>query len=215
MSMNKFRNNVLSLAGLQFSNFGFATTGIVTQINPENSSLVRVQISEAFNDQPALVTGWIPVASPWSGDGFGFFAPPSYNDLVLLIFAEGDMQSPIAGVRIFNDEDRALNVPSGELWLVHKSGSFIKLTNDGKLGLNGNVEIDLASVTINIAATAQCKINAPSVNIGVASDPFFTLMMSNFIAFFNSHIHTTPDGDSGPPITPADSTYATTATEAN
>lgn len=230
MSFNKFRNAMQTMAGVMISNIGLATTGIVTAIYPDDSMVVKVTISQAFGDQPALQTGWIPVGSPWVGNGFGFIAPPNLNDLVLLLFAEGDSQNPIAAIRIFNDEDVAPNVPSGECWLLHKSGSFIKFTNDEKLLLNGNVEIDLSSPTVKITCTdeciinspkaeitctTECKVNSPSVQLGNTSGTLYKLMTDLFIDFFNNHVHTTPSGNSGPPITPATSALATTATEAN
>lgn len=214
MSMNKFRNSMMSLAGLLFSNAGFATTGIVTQIDNANN-LVQVKISEAFEDQPELVTGWIPVLSPWSGNEYGMFAPPDYNDLVLLIFAEGNVQNPLAAMRIFNDEDKPLNVPSGEFWLVHKTGTFIKLTNNGKLGLNGNIEIDLTSPQINITCATECKIDAPSIKIGNTGATLNKLITDSLIDAYNNHVHPTPSGTSSPPTVPLTSANATTATEAN
>lgn len=206
---------MLTMAGLMISNMGFVTTGIVVAINPDNSSIVQVQISESFNDQPALQTGWIPVASPWTGNSFGFFAPPQYNDLVILVFAEADMQNPICGFRVFNDEDVAINVPPGECWMVHKSGTFIKLTNDGNLSLNGEVQINLNSAQVNISCTTQCKINAPSVQIGNTGGTLNKLINDTFINLFNNHIHPVSGASTGVPTVPMTSANATMIAEAN
>ncbi|MES1988724.1 MAG: phage baseplate assembly protein V [Pseudomonadota bacterium] len=213
--MNKLINSIKTQAGLVVSGSEFATTGIVTQINESNSSLVMVKISEAFSNQPALTTGWIPVLSPWAGNGSGFFAPPQYNDLVLLIFANGSTQNPLAALRIFNDEDQALNVPPGECWLVHKSGSFLKLTNDGKILINSEVEIDLSAPIVKITATTSCEVNSPSIKLGNTLLPLKKLINDTFITLFNNHIHPTPSGNSSPPTVPATSTNATTHAEAN
>lgn len=222
MSYNKMRNAMLMMAGLQSSNYGVATTGIVVALDNVNN-LVQVRISDAYSDQPALQTGWMPIATPWSGNGFGFFAPPNYNDLVLLIFADGDTQNPVCAMRIFNDEDLPLNVPSGELWIVHKSGSFLKLTNDGKLLLNGNLEIDLTTPTVHITCTTKCTINSPTIEldastsakVGNISGTLYKLINDTFINLYNNHIHPTPSGNSSPPVISMTSANATTIMEAN
>jgi hypothetical protein len=52
-------------------------------------------------------------------------------------------------------------VPSGEFWLVHKTGSFLKFTNDGKVSISSNSDMDFASGgDINMTATGKLNLNA-------------------------------------------------------
>jgi hypothetical protein len=81
------------------------------------------------------LTDWLPLKSAWIGNGWGMFLAPSIGDAVEIDFQEGNGGVGSAGWRFFNDSERPLSVPSGEAWLVHKSGASIKLTNDGKLTL--------------------------------------------------------------------------------
>ncbi len=106
---------------------GQATTrhGTISSYDPANYS-VRVQL------QPdETLTGWLPLKSMWIGNGWGVFAAPSIGDAVEVDFQEADGGVGTVGHRFFNDDDRPLTVPSGEFWLVHKSGASFKLTNDG------------------------------------------------------------------------------------
>lgn len=98
---------------------------IVTSYDPANYA-VRVQL------QPeGTMSGWLPLASPWVGNGWGMFCAPSINEMVTIVFMEGQLESGVVVNRLFNDEDRPLAVDSGEFWLVHESGAFFKLQNDG------------------------------------------------------------------------------------
>ncbi|WP_159098899.1 phage baseplate assembly protein V [Aquabacterium olei] len=104
---------------------GVTRLGTVTSYNPNDYS-VKVSL------QPEGVeTGWIPLGSPWVGNGWGLFSPPAVGDMVHVEFQEGHPEAGIASLRLFSDEDRPLACPSGELWMVHQSGAFFKLTNDG------------------------------------------------------------------------------------
>lgn len=115
--------------------------GIVTSYDPVRY-LVKVELQPPPAEGEAPETGWLPIWSGWIGDGWGLFMPPSVGDQVNVIFVEGDKQSGMAYGGVFSDAQKPLNVPSGEFWIVHKTGSFIKLTNDGKIHSKGAWEHD-------------------------------------------------------------------------
>lgn len=136
--------------------------GIVTSYDPATYS-VNVEL------QPdKKLTGWIPLTSVWIGNGWGLFCPPSIGDAVELSYQEGDQETGGCGWRFYNDTDRPLPCPSGEFWVVHKSGSYFKLLNDGKILLNSTAEVDIG-------------------NVGSA---LHTLVHDAFLPLFNSHTHT-------------------------
>lgn len=105
-------------------------SGIVTGYDP-NKYAAKVTL------QPDnLKTGWLPVAAHWIGNGWGMFSPPSPGDQVNVEFIDGDIGAGTVTSRIWDSNNKPLAVQAGEWWLVHKSGQFIKLTNDGKLTLS-------------------------------------------------------------------------------
>ena len=111
---------------------GVATVrlGLVASYDPANYS-VKVAL------QPdGVLTNWMPLTSPWVGNGWGLFCPPTVGDMVEVQFQEGDMGSGFACLRFYNDADRPLSCPPGEFWVVHASGSFVKFHNDGSVEIN-------------------------------------------------------------------------------
>jgi phage baseplate assembly protein V len=91
-------------------------------------------------------TGWLPVASCWIGNGWGFFTPPNVGDTVTVEFICGDLGAGTVTSRFWDNNQKPLSVPSGEAWWIHKSGQSIKLTNDGKLtitdGHGATIQLD-------------------------------------------------------------------------
>jgi uncharacterized protein involved in type VI secretion and phage assembly len=144
--------------------------GVVRSYSPDRFA-VQVDL------QPEGVsTGWIPLKSPFVGNGWGMFCAPSIGDVVEVDFQEGDGGVPRAGLRFFNDDNRPLAVPSGEFWLVHKSGASIKATNDGKITLSdpsgtvfqlsndGNVRIT-GDLAVSGSVTAANDVTAGSISL--------------------------------------------------
>jgi phage baseplate assembly protein V len=104
--------------------------GIVQGYNPNNYT-ARVAL------QPeGLITGWLQVASIWIGDQWGMYAPPNIGDQVSVSFFEGALEAGYVELRFWNTVDKPLPVPSGEFWLVHAKGQFVRLTNDGKFTIS-------------------------------------------------------------------------------
>ncbi len=90
-------------------------------------------------------TGWLPIATTWSGSGWGDYNPPSPGDVVEVHFQEGGKEAGYVSQRFYSTVTRPLAVPSGESWRVHQSGSCLKF----KAG--GVVEI-VAATRINSTA---------------------------------------------------------------
>lgn len=122
-------------------------SGIVSSYDPGNYS-AKVRIMPENRE-----TGWLPIVSPWIGNGWGLFAPPSVGDAVEVQFHEDDAEAGYVGQRFFNDSDRPLNVPSGEFWLVHKSGSLFKFHNDGSVEMQAatNLTASAPNGTLRLA----------------------------------------------------------------
>lgn len=146
--MNHLLNAMRAQAQLAQGGKATVRIGLVSSYDP-GSYCVKVRL------QPEDVeTGWLPLASPWVGNGWGLFCPPTVGDSIEVQFQEGSAEAGIACQRLYSDADRPLSVASGELWLVHQSGAFFKLTNDGKgsfsdghgasVVLNGNGTISSA-----------------------------------------------------------------------
>jgi phage baseplate assembly protein V len=143
-----------------------ATTriGIVDSYDPSTySAKVRIQPEDEDNPENSL-TGWLPVFSPWIGNGWGMFCPPTPGDQVEVQFQEGSFENGIVCLRAYSNVYQPLAVDSGEFWLVHESGTVIKLTNDG------NIEIT-SDQDLNITSNADLVIDAEGdLNLTVKGD---------------------------------------------
>ena len=104
--------------------------GVVTSVDSVNFT-ARVTI------QPeGVLSGWLPIASPWVGANWGLVCPPTPGDQVVVLWQEGDSENGIVIGRLWSSVATAPAAACGELWLVHKQGSFIKLLSDGSIASN-------------------------------------------------------------------------------
>lgn len=107
-------------------------TGTISSYDP-GSHMVKVQIQpEGFE------TGWIQLNALGVGSGWGVVSGPQVGDEVTVSFDNGDPNLGRITGRHFSDAAPPPAVPSGETWIVHKSGSLLKFHNDG------SVEIEAA-----------------------------------------------------------------------
>jgi phage baseplate assembly protein V len=103
---------------------------VVTSVDPTTFT-VRVTI------QPeAVLSGWLPVASAWVGNGWGLACPPQPGDQVIVLWQEGDAEQGVVVGRLWSNHVVPPAAPAGECWLVHSSGSYIKLHNSGAIESN-------------------------------------------------------------------------------
>jgi phage baseplate assembly protein gpV len=117
----------------------FARRAIVSAYDPASyCAKVRIQPED-------VETGWIPVGSPWVGSNWGLFCPPTPGDEVDVHFQEGGKNAEYISLRFYGDAAPPVAVQSGEFWLVHKSGSFLKFRN------NGDIEFHAAGKVIGSA----------------------------------------------------------------
>ena len=133
--MERFVNAMKSHAAALDRATGQARFGVVTSVDPARSA-ARVAL------QPeGVVTGWLPVLSAWVGAGWGMACPPAPGDQVLVLAQEGDSDHGVIVGRAWSDQARAVAAPVGELWLVHATGSFFKLCNDGSIQMQGDLHV--------------------------------------------------------------------------
>lgn len=171
--MQRLLNTMRMQSAMQASMRASPRFGVISSYDPVNyCAKVRLQPED-------LITGWLPVLSPWVGNGWGMFVPPSIGDMVQVNFEDNDHEAGFVSLSGYNDNARPLTVQSGEFWLVHKLGAFVKLTNDGKLTvtdkagstviLNGD-GTGTASFTGGLTVNANTQINGTLIVSGNISD---------------------------------------------
>ena len=133
--MDRLLNALKGQGASQDQATGAPRFGVVTSVDPATAT-ARVTL------QPeGVLTGWLPLVSPWVGNGWGLVCPPSPGDQALIIPQEGDAEHGLVIGTTWSDTTAPPAAPSGELWLVHKTGSFGKLQNDGTIQIKGDLHV--------------------------------------------------------------------------
>lgn len=143
----------------------FSRFGVIQNYDPDNYR-ARVLI------QPEnILTNWMPISSDYVGAGFGLFIGPSPGDTVVCQFVDGDFGMGVIGSgKIFLPSMPSVPCPSGQVMLIHSSGTFIKLMNSGDLDMNVIGNLNLA-VTGNLEATVNGNAMITSPNPVTVSAP--------------------------------------------
>ena len=134
--MDKLLNAIKGHTAAQGAAMGQPRFGVVTSVDPQGGT-ARVQL------QPeGVLTGWLPLLSPWVGSGWGLSCPPSPGDQVLVLPQEGDAEHGVIVGRTWSNSSQGPATPAGELWLTHRSGSWVRLLNDGTVSVKGDLHVD-------------------------------------------------------------------------
>lgn len=116
-----------------------------------------------------IVTGWLPILVHWVGNSFGLYVGLDIGNQVLVAHVEGDPNAGIIIGRLNSDSEVPAKVPAGEAWAVHKSGSFLKFTNDGKVALNSQSDLNV-TVGGDVNMTVQGKVTASATEFDLTGD---------------------------------------------
>lgn len=143
--MEHLLNFIKAGAGGLDGRSGVARFGLVSSFDPK-AYAARIML------QPEnVLTGWLPVISPWVGAGWGLAAPLVPGAQVLVIAQEGDAEQGVVMGAIWSTVDQPMPAPAGELWLRHQTGSFVKLLNDGTIAM----QAPQVTVTGNLVVTGD------------------------------------------------------------
>ncbi len=171
--MDRLLNAFKAHSGAQDAATGQPRFGKVTSVDPQLGT-VRLQL------QPeGVLTGWLPVLSPWVGTGWGLSCPPSPGDQVMIVAQEGDAENGVVIGRAWTQDASIPNTPVGELWLTHKSGSYVRLLNDGTIAIKGDLHVN-GDVYDRHGSLAQLREH------------------------YNEHAHSDPQGGTTAPPSPQD-----------
>ena len=173
--MEYLLNQIKAGAGALDGHVGGARFGLVSSFDSEAYS-ARVLI------QPEnVLTGWLPVLSPWVGAGWGLAAPLVPGAQVLVLAQEGNAEQGVVLGAIWSAVDQPVPAPAGELWLQHQSGSFLKFREDGT--------IILQALQVNIMGNLVVSGDISDLNSAHGT-------IANLRQAYDEHAHTVPQGGS-------------------
>src|SRR4051794_35688610 len=99
--MDRFLNIMKQHAGALDQGAAQPRFGTVTSVNA-TAATAKVQL------QPeGVLSGWLPIMSPWVGAGWGMYCPPAPGDQVLVLAQEGDADHGVIVGRAFSTGQQA------------------------------------------------------------------------------------------------------------
>ena len=161
--MNQLNNLIAMRAQQAFAGFSGTRQGVITAYDPKEYAI------KASLQPTGEETRWIPLGTPWAGNGWGFAAGPMIGAEVQIDFDSGTIGVGMAGGQFYNNEDRSPGPPSGELWIAHQSGSMLKFLNSGAVVIQdkaGTVFSLNGDGTSTHTASSGMTINANIQNNG-------------------------------------------------
>jgi phage baseplate assembly protein gpV len=133
--MDRFLNVLKSQSAALDRSLAQPRFGLVASVDPARYA-ARVTL------QPeAVLSGWLPILSPWVGNGWGLAALPTPGDQVLVVHQEGDADNGVIVGLAFSGSQPPPAASVGELWLVHATGTTIRLANDGTVRITGDLHV--------------------------------------------------------------------------
>lgn len=201
----EFANAVRQQSQASASGMAWPRPMTISSYDPD-SHAVKVTLQPVDPDVGQQDSNWMPLGAIGIGNGWGVAVGPQIGDQVLVVYEHGDFTSGIIVARIFSVEQSAPAVPSGEIWALHQSGSFIKLVSNGDINVTtkGNLtavvagdmtatvagNASITSKMASIVASVSAAITAPAISLGASGQTLVQFVTSAMVAFFNGHTHT-------------------------
>jgi len=147
-SINALSNAMRQQAEISAGTKALPRMGLVSSYDPNKHS------AKILWQPDGIESDWMPVGAVGVGAGFGVLCAPNLGDMVLVEFSEGSSNAPKIVGRYFSNINVPPSVPSGETWIVHKSGSVLKFHNSGVVELVTAADLN-ATVGGNLNATVS------------------------------------------------------------
>lgn len=149
----------------------FVLEGVVTSVNQNAPYAVKVNL-----EPYGIETGWLKIAAPYAGDGYGFISPaPAEGTQVKVIFDMGDIRNGTVIAGMFSQAGTP-TVPYGTVGLIDPNGTQITIDPDGNASLQaaaGNKVVanqdgsggvyNAAGKGITVAADGTVTINGKTI----------------------------------------------------
>ena len=179
--MEAWLNAIRAQAAVMSGATGQVRCGTVQSVDPA-TYCVKVTL------QPeGVLSGWLPIAASWVGAGWGMVAPPSPGQQVVVLAQEGQADHGIVLGGLFSLSAQPPPAPSGELWLVHQTGSYFKLHNDGSIEGKATVWNLTGTIALTGSLVASGDISDQDGTRGT---------LAHLRIIYDEHVH--PDVQNGP-----------------
>jgi phage baseplate assembly protein V len=125
-------------------------TGIITSYDPKKHA-----VKVAIQPEGVEIAGWIPLGAAGVGNGFGIVCGPNLGDMVQVAFDNASPNAPRIVGRFFSSVNMPPAVPSGDTYIVHKSGSALKFNGDGTIAVTATSSITYTATQHHFVGPVQ------------------------------------------------------------
>lgn len=209
--MSALANAIRQQARMSQNDYALPRHATISSYDASNHA-VKVILQPVDPEIGEQESNWMPLGAIGIGNGWGVAVGPQIGDQVMVVYENGDFSSGSIVGRYFSVAQQAPAVPSGEIWALHSTGSFVKLVTSGDIKVNaaGNLTATVAgnmtsTVTgnANIAASGSATLKAASIKLQSSGSALLSLLNSLFSQWASTHVHSNGNGgaNTGAPTT--------------
>ena len=191
---------IKQVAAQQQDNRFFAYGNIAQGSYDATTHRVKVVFASLRDDYGnPVISPWMPLGSPWVGNGYGMQAAPVGGEQCVVELISRQRGTHVCAYLVYNYASPAPGgLNAGEAILKHQSGSFIKFHANGDIETNtqGNVIVNSAA-SVNVTATGSATVTAPNINLGSSGETLLSALTSAAATLYNSHTHSGVQNGSG------------------
>ena len=189
---------------------------VVAKVTGDPEHECRVKLTFPRLDGGKAESDWCRVMQPYAGNGYGAVFVPEEGDEVLVAFVHGDMRFPIVLGGLYNGKDKPPtdrtasrdqklirtkhghqvlldDSPGQEAIRITTAGGHELILDDvsGTVAVTGNgVKITLEDTGTVTVQGAKVTVEAEQIALGSAAAALSLILGEEFMAIFNTHVHT-------------------------
>ncbi len=153
-----FYNTLIDRIQGLLSQRGTTRIGVITEYQP-----FQVQV-KIFPE--GYITDWIPLEALAIGAGCGVICAPNIGDVCVVEHINEDFNTPVARTRLFTDGFTSPPAQAGEVWIVHSTGSLMKLTSDGIITVSSSSKLIINTVSdVDVTAGGDVNVSAQGATL--------------------------------------------------
>ncbi len=129
--------------------------GVVVSYDPDRHAVQVQWPEEVAEDGDIQQSPWIPIRMTALGAGWGAALGPLPGAHAVVDFLDGNPNTPFVSGFLPSLAEIPPTAQAGEMWLVHQTGSTVKLTSDGSVSVIGTAHVNVtAAGTVTVAGAA-------------------------------------------------------------
>ena len=135
---------------------------VVDGYDPKTHAVKLRLMPDSVDSNNPVITGWIPLKTEQTGNGFGWHMPPNIGDHGWAEFHDDDREAGQFVSAAFNDKFQPVETKAGEWFYKNKWGALINFKEDGSVTIT-----DKSGSTVTLDGTGTITIQGKAGNNAV------------------------------------------------